>query len=441
MLHVDSSSKRIKYISSYVKDALSSSKGSRFRQNFVKVAKANLLAQALSLIAAPFLTRLYTPADYGTVALFSSLLGILLAFATLRFDWSVPNATSRTQAVALLVIGFLALTMVSITTFIVLWLFGSNWTFWQGFQVLGPYLLLLPVALVGSGLHQLMQAWFVREANLTAVSRTKITQSVAGTGLNIVGGVLRLGAWGLIVSSVVAAWVGIGTLLRHATGLRAGLARLSVTKIKISWLRFWRESVLSTFVALINTASLTVTPLLLAQFYSTAEVGWYALMLRLAIVPIGMFTVAIGQSFWSEAASLVKTDRAALRRLYLRSSKRLALLALPVVVVCLLGPLYVGFVFGEEWAYAGYILAALTPLLFGQIVVSPLSHLVVHRKQHWQLIWDIVRFVLVFLVLMMMGRSQASFALLILVISSINLVMYGLVFLLNLKCLPNEKTT
>jgi len=432
MLHVDNSSKRIKYISSYVKDAFSSSKGSRFRQNFVKVAKANFLAQLLSLLASPLLTRLYSPADYGTVALFSSLLGILLAFATLRFDWSVPNATSRTQAAALLVIGFLALTFVSITTFSMLWLFASEWTFWQGFQVLRPFLLLLPVALIGGSFHQLMQAWFIREANLTAVSRTKVTQSIVSTGLNVAGGILQLGAWGLIFSSVVGAWVGIGTLLRHADGLKAGLLRLSVMKVRASWLRFWRESFFSTLVTIINTASLTVTPLLLAQFYSATELGWYALMLRLAIIPTGIFTGAIGQSFWAEAASLVKTDRARLRMLYLRTSRGMVLLAIPVVVICLLGPFYTGVVFGEEWTSAGYILAALSPLIFGQIVVSPLSHLIVHHKQHWQFLWDSGRLVLLLVVLSIAGAAHLTISLTVLITSLIMLLMYAVLFGLNL---------
>ncbi len=398
----------------------------------MKVARANLLAQVLSLLASPLLTRLYSPADFGTVALFTSLLSIFLSFATLRLDWSVPNATSRIQAAALLAIGFFGLATISTVTFVVLWLYSSDWTFWQGFQVLGPFLLLLPIAIMGSGVHQLMQGWFVREANLTAVSKTKITQSVTGTSLNIAGGILQLGALGLIISSVMAAWVGIGTLLRHADGLRDALFRLSYTKIRVSWLHFWRESTFSTLASIMNTASLAVVPMLLAQFYSATEVGWYALMLRFAIIPIGMFTSAIGQSFWAEAASLIKTDRTALRRLYLQLSKKLTLMGVPAVIFCLLGPIYTGFIFGEGWRDAGYILAALSPLLFGQIIVSPLSHLSVHRKQHWQFFWDFSRFSSLSIVMIVFGAANVTIWLTVLTTSLVMLLMYGLLFVLNL---------
>lgn len=428
-------SKRIKHTFIYIKDIASSSKGSRFRQNFVKVAKANFWAQVLSLIIYPFITRMYSPADYGTLALFSSILSFLLAFANFRFDWSVPNTTSRVQAAAVVSIGFISLCSFSIVIFLVLWLFSSKWMFWHGFEILRSFWLLLPVALIGNGLHQLMQAWFVREANLTVVSRTKLMQSIVGASLNIVGGIFQLGAWGLIVSLVSVAWVGIGTLLSHANEFRSSLARLSKAKIKASWLRFWRESVLSTLVSIVNTASLAIIPLLFAQFYSTTEVGWYALMYRLAITPIGMFTSAIGQSFWAEAASLVKIDRFALRQLFLRTSVRLTILATPIIAACILGPIYTSFIFGEEWKNAGYVLAALTPLLFGQIVVSPLSHLIIHRKQHWQLLWDVCRLLTVVTAINFSALINLPITLTILITSFINLLMYFLLFWLNLSSL------
>jgi len=412
-----------------------SRKVSRFRQNFVGIAKASLLAQVLSLIATPFLTRLYSPADYGALTLFSSLSSVLLAFATLRFDWSVPNASSRAQAVALMVIGFIALSVIGVTASVTLWLFASHLTFWRGFQALSPYLPVLPIALVGSGLQQLMQGWFIREGDLTAVSKSKITQGAVSLGLSIVGGILRTGAWGLIVSSVVAVWVGIGTLFRHASGFKAVLGRLSRKRIKATYFCYLRESIVSTLVALINTASLTVTPVLLSQFYSAVEVGWYVFVLRFATTPVAMFTTAIGQSFWAEAASLVRTDPVALQRLYLRLSRRLLMLGVPVAIMCLLGPLYISFIFGEAWTPAGYILAALAPLVLGQIVASPLSHLGVHRKQHWQFFWDVCRLTMLIVAILLSIGAKLPIALTALAISLVSSLMYVFLFRLNLLCI------
>ena len=81
---------------------------SRFTRNVLVVGGANVLAQALPVFAAPLLTRLYTPTDFGAIAVFASALSMTLAVATARFDWSVPNARSNTSAAALMLLGVLA---------------------------------------------------------------------------------------------------------------------------------------------------------------------------------------------------------------------------------------------------------------------------------------------------------------------------------------------
>src|SRR5690606_4836704 len=131
---------------------VSSHSGSTFRKNFVRVAKANVLVQAISLLFAPILSRLYSPADYGVLAVFSSLLGLLAAFATWRFDWSIPNARSRVQAVALLVLGLGALGVISIVAFAALhWGPSGDEPYREMMEGVAPFIALLPLALLGTG--------------------------------------------------------------------------------------------------------------------------------------------------------------------------------------------------------------------------------------------------------------------------------------------------
>lgn len=409
--------------------------GSRFRRNFIKVARANLIAQILPLLAMPLLTRLYSPEDFGAVVLFTSPLSLLLAFSTWRLDWSVPNAPSRTVASGLLLLGFIILLFFNLLFWVILWSSGLMWSFWNGFEILGSILLLLPLAVIGGGLLQLLQSWNIREGDLTAISYSKILQGIGSTSINIGGGFLGLGVLGLIIGVISSMWLGVTTLVKHSQELHNSIMRLSRKRLYVIGLSYGREATLSSVASLANAASLTIIPLLLAQYYQASEVGWYALMSRLAIAPITLFTVALGQSFWSEAAILIKKDKLALKKLYLSTTKRLAVASIPIVVISLLAPFYVGALFGQkEWSEAGYILSALFPFLAGQIIVSPLTHLIIHRKQHWQLAWDICRFALIFIVLVLMGREKIDIAITVFALSIINFLMYSLIFYLNLKC-------
>ncbi|MFT4577895.1 MAG: O-antigen/teichoic acid export membrane protein [Nitrospinales bacterium] len=395
-----------------------------------------MLAQLLPLLAAPLLARLYTPEDFGALALFSAAVSLLLAFSSWRFDWSVPNTSSKTLAAVLLLFGIVALLFFSVATFFVLWNWAEQWTFWKGFDVLGPLLLFLPVIILGGGLHELMHCWYVRQAELSKVASVRITQSFTGTGLNIVGGYTGLGAWGLIGSSVISVWVGMGLLVSGAQNLKRSFARLSLNRIKVGIARYWWESTSSTMVAVVNVASLAAIPLLLVQYYSAKEVGWYALMYRLAITPIGLLTSALSQSFWAEAAQLVKTDIVKLKSLFLKSTKLLILAAIPVVLLCVSGPLFVGPVLGEaQWAGAGDILMALAPMLVGMIIVQPLTHLIVHKKQIWKFYLDAIKLVVTILLIILFSKAGGELHVLIFYLSLVFLVSYGILFYLNLICL------
>lgn len=401
---------------------------SRFARNVWQVARANVLAQALPVLAAPLLTRLYAPADFGELALFASWLGMALAVATARFDWSVPNARSRCGAASVLVLGALVLPLAALLCALALVIDGRGGWFW----------LLVP-SLLGGGAQQLLVAWHVRGADLGRVGRAKVAQSVATVGLPLFAGPLvpaGHGAWALVAGVVAGAWVGLGSLWRAAADLQRALASLTRRRLAVAWRRFGPEAGWSTLVSLLNAASFAAVPLLLVRHYSVAEVGLYALVQRVALGPVGLVGAAVSQSFWAEAARLVRSDRPALVRLYFTSTRRLAWVALPLALLALAGPWYVGPLFGaERWAAAGAVLAASVPMLVGQVVVSPLSHLVIHRRQHWQALWDLARLALLALAVEAASRAGAPLAVAVLALSAVMAAMYAVLFGLNWRAL------
>ncbi|MEZ5265553.1 MAG: hypothetical protein R2755_28075 [Acidimicrobiales bacterium] len=49
-------------------------------------------------------------------------------------------------------------------------------------------------------------------------------------------------------------------------------------------------------------------------------------------------------------------------------------MAVPVVIGCLAGPLYVGYIFGyAKWSDAGKVLAMMTPMIVGALLFSAIA--------------------------------------------------------------------
>ena len=96
--------------------------GGAFARHVVTLASGTALGQLLLVLALPVLTRLYTPADYGALAVYSSTLTVLLVLASLRFEVAIPLPDDDRAAGSLLALSLLALAVVTLVV--------SCWSGW-----------------------------------------------------------------------------------------------------------------------------------------------------------------------------------------------------------------------------------------------------------------------------------------------------------------------
>src|ERR1035437_4249188 len=62
---------------------------SPFIQNTLKLVLGSGIAQVITFLVSPVLTRLYTPADLGLFTFFISIVGLFALIATLRYEIAV----------------------------------------------------------------------------------------------------------------------------------------------------------------------------------------------------------------------------------------------------------------------------------------------------------------------------------------------------------------
>lgn len=75
---------------------------SSFARSVAVLAGGTAAGQAIVVLASPIITRLYTPEDFGVLAVYSSLLGILSTVAALRYELAIPLSEKDEDAAALL---------------------------------------------------------------------------------------------------------------------------------------------------------------------------------------------------------------------------------------------------------------------------------------------------------------------------------------------------
>jgi O-antigen/teichoic acid export membrane protein len=196
--------------------------------------------------------------------------------------------------------------------------------------------------------------------------------------------------------------------------------------------RHGRTALTSSLVSSVNSLSVNFPLLIFAAFYGATPTGLIAIALKIgSIMPLTLGRAA-SQSFWAEAAHLVKKDPLKLKALYRRTTLKLGLLSLPVGAACLLAPLYITYLLGgEKWAQVGNILMVLTPMIVSRITFAQLSHLIVHERQSWQLCWDVTRSTMIALILIYAGTQGWPLLKAVIALASVSTTMNFVLFLLN----------
>ncbi|WP_288370602.1 lipopolysaccharide biosynthesis protein [uncultured Marinobacter sp.] len=328
-------------------------------------------AQVLLLLAAPLLTRLYTPEDFGLLAVYTGLLALFSVVSSLRYELAIPLPESNTEAANVLILSLLVvLVMTGISGLMVL-VAGQEIALALGTPALAKYFWLLPIGVLLSGVYKVFDYWAVRTKVFGDIARTRITQTLSTLAIQLFG--FKFGGTALLFGQ--AGGQGVGSIRLARSALRhKDFYRWSWPGVWQAAKRYKQFPIFSTWSALFNTAGTQLPPLMFAALFSAGAAGLYALAHRVLAMPMSILGDAIGKVFFSNAAEAYREGR--LAPLVKNVHGTLAEVAMPAcVLLVVVGPELFVLVFGENWRQAGEFARYMAPWLYVVFVTSPLSTL------------------------------------------------------------------
>jgi O-antigen/teichoic acid export membrane protein len=207
-------------------------------------------------------------------------------------------------------------------------------------------------------------------------------------------GLLRFGAAGLLLATLVASIVGWLSLGRAAWRRNGREFRsISVAEMRRVAGRYRRFPMFSSWSALLAQVGLRAPFLMFVVFYGPAIGGVYALAERLCYLPVTLIAGSVGQVFIADGARLLPDRPAELRALFNRTTWSLVKIAVvPAVLLMILAPFVTGPLFGTAWADAGLFVSILVPMfVLAFVITSTGDVLYIVERQGWQAIREILR--------------------------------------------------
>jgi len=364
-------------------------KKTSFIRSVLTLISGTTLAQLISVLISPLITRLYTPEHFGILAVFVSITSILGAVANARYELAVVLPKEDRGALKVVMLCFYLAVLFSSLVWIVILVFrarivqllnNDNITFWINF---------IPIVILLIGINNPLRFYNVRKKLYSNIAKSSIVKSVSLAVVQIVSGLAHIGVAGLIFGRFAFRIAGSFILAKPFIVDKKVSGKIQIKEVMEQARRYSKFLKYSVWARLANTVALRLNHIFISNLFSITSVGYYSLTTRVLGRPSTLLARSFGQVYYQRAVEE--------KHKYGHAKKtfNLTFKALLIVGIIVYVSLYFSvenifpIVFGEKWSVAGNYAKIMMPLFFIRFVISPLSNTnSVFEKQHITLIWQ-----------------------------------------------------
>ncbi|NYT64537.1 oligosaccharide flippase family protein [Alcaligenaceae bacterium] len=367
-------------------------KKNEFASNVLILMTGTVIGQAIPIAIIPILTRIFTPEDFGLLALYSALISILSVIATGRYEIAVmlpkedDDAKVIVQAAVFIALG------ISLVILVPILIWNQQVAIFLGNTAIAAWLYLLPLSVFLTGVYQALTYWNNRQKKFKNTAFSRINQSLFQSASQASLGFIKV-TGGLIFGQFIGIASSTFYLLKKDNVYKVIIQKKDNRKIKQQLKKYKKFPKYGMFGALCDAAASQMPVLILTKFYSSGITGIFSLTFRVLNMPTSIISSAITQVLFQKVVELSHTEPQKLKPFIIKMFLLLFIVYLPVVPILLIwGDTLFAFVFGEEWRQAGIYAGYLAIAVAVRFTVSPLSSVLgleenVEKGVFWQVLY------------------------------------------------------
>ncbi|MFJ7974816.1 lipopolysaccharide biosynthesis protein [Peribacillus sp. NPDC096379] len=353
---------------------------SQYFKYIYQLTMGSLLAQIITVIVAPIMTRLYTPEQIGIYTLILTLVAIFGPVLCGKYDQAIVAAENEKEVMQLIV-GCIVFSF----SFLILITIGYKFYLTMNPQItdeIGGFSYLVIGILFLTLFVNILTAYNNRHKEYKTISSVIVTRTLAQNVGIVVLGLLKIGSIGLLISQLLGMLVGFKRQGKHLYQNRIQLRDVNFQGVKNSLTKYKNLPIFSMPSHLINTASYSILNFFIIGLFGLATFGFYAISYRILGLPLNLISMNVSKVFFQKAS-----EENQLTGNYSKSLKLISLfllcLSIPMVLILMiLGPYVFDLVFGDGWNVAGVFVQILAPMYGVRFIVTALAPaLIISGKQ------------------------------------------------------------
>lgn len=327
---------------------------SDFFKNVFTLVKGTTIAQGLTVLISPILSRIFTPEEFGIFALYASIVGIIGVIATGRYELAVVIAKSDEEANALVKLSLkIALILSGILMLVSLFL-ADVFTDLLKEPGIKNWLYLVPVSVFLLAFYNTLNLLFTRNKSFKELSNARIIQSTSMGASNLIFGFVVTGAFGLVIGQFIGQLASV-IYLFGSKGFSLTAFQNTEKGVSKKYAHFPLKNGVSGFL---NIMANQLPVIFIGSFFGSAILGFYSLVLKVLNLPMSLIGKSFSQVYYQKIAEMQNDEQKQNEEFsFVKNTtvKLLALGAVPTLLLFLFGEQLFGWVYGADWKTSGQI--------------------------------------------------------------------------------------
>lgn len=373
---------------SQIRGLINRVKNSPFLKGVLVIAGGTAAAQTIGVLVSPFLTRLYSPDAMGLWGMFISFVGVSSVLGGMRYDVAIVAANDDQEALIITKSSLYVAAGFSVIAGIVFEIFRRSRVL--GYGAFPPWVsLLVMIATIITTWIVILRYWAIRQGKYSAIGKFTMTQAFARAAFQILTAFITI--YGLALGEVAGRLGGLFVIWR--TLPRSPRVSFSLETL----LKYKTYPLIQLPSSFLDTVALMAPVPVFSAVYGIAVGGGLALAQRVVGLPLSLVGASVADVFYGKAAQISRENPQYLIRFLLSTVLRLGIMAVILgILMWLIAPAVVTYVFGPHWKQAGRMMAALAPWLVAMLTVSPVTRIIFLSRHSWiKLLYDSISIAIV----------------------------------------------
>lgn len=388
---------------------------SEFIKNSLTLSGGVAIAQVLPFLFYPVLGRIYSPAQFGLLAVITSIVSVLAVVGSGKYESGILVAKDKEEAAHLAALSvLLGFVVMAVVWPVVQILLGGSLAQWLKEPELQKWLFVCPISSFSIIVFNVYNEWCVREKYFKTLSVNKMVNAGATTLGKVFLGFVRLVSQGLVVGDMAGRVVSAaGCVIRAFRSDGKVFLKVRMRGIVQSAVQYKEFPLYTMPGRLLNTLGQSMPVLLLTAFFNSDQAGFFSMAMMVFVLPVSVIGNTLGDVY-RQRANEEYSAHGHCRQSYdklLRLTATMGISALLLIVWFL--PWLMQVVLGSEWYTAGRFAQILAPAMVLSFIANPMSGLfiVANKLRHffyWQVMYVVASVVSILLGHLLFGTIEAT---------------------------------